>query len=380
MECLRVVVFAGPTGGHFYPALAFIAALKNRYPEANVLLLTGERGRSLAEKTRELTGREIDFLPDFPFPRPRKVDFVIQVIPFLLKLASAFSKTRRIFNTFRPNLTVGFGSYIAFPGLVESRRRNIPTLIHEQNCRMGWANTLTARYADQVAVSFEDTIISRVPYPHQVTGLPLRPSLLEKASLKRQTQRPILPSERIRILILGGSQGSQSLNDLWMGALSRFSREEKGKIAVMHITGKEKFEPIQKMYPAQEVEAWVAPFYERMEEIFPEADLALTRAGAGTLFELALFGIPAVVIPYPYAEGHQELNARYFADRGGVILLKQSECTGDVLYRKITELIHSSDLRENLSNKLKRLARPDASEKLIDIVEELLGERKTCTI
>lgn len=378
MEKVRIVIFAGPTGGHFFPALAFAEAFQRRHPGSETLLVTGERGRSLAEQVRNRFTGEFAFLPDFPFPRLRQSDFLIRILSFLLKLLAAFFRAGRIFETFKPQLAVGFGSYVSFPGLWECRRRKIPILIHEQNRKMGRSNAWAAGWANRIALSFETEESLRTSRVSVWTGLPLRASLIDCAHQKSRTRRLSFSPDRTRILVLGGSQGSQALNRLWTGVIDSFSNEEKCQIAVIHITGKESFETFKAMYFSKGIEAWVAPFHERMEELFSEADAALTRSGAGTLFELALFGLPAVVIPYPGAEGHQEENARFFADRGAVCLLRENECTVESLKKQVLELIHSKTLRERLSSGLSRLSRPDSAERLVDVAEELLTQKETC--
>lgn len=370
---MKVAVFAGPTGGHFFPALAFCQSFKERYPSSSILLVSGERGQNLIVQSEETSGVQFRTLPDFPFPRIKNWDFLFRAVPFLLKLLQAFWKTELLLNRFKPELTVGFGSYTSFPGVLASRRRKIPILIHEQNRSAGRANAWAARLADSIAVSFERT----QGFPPSVslvqTGLPLRAPIVRRAALPSRKDPSLFTPGKQRVLVVGGSQGSQSLNRLVLETWDLFSREEKQGLAVIHITGRKEFEGTKKMYFEKGIEALVYPFYERMEELYPEADLALTRAGANTLFELALFGLPAVVIPYPHADGHQELNAESFTRAGGVIHLPQLKAAPGRLKEKISELIRSSELRRQMSENLKRLARPEASDRLAELAEKLLG-------
>ena len=370
---MKVAVFAGPTGGHLFPALAFCQSFKERHPSSEILLVTGERGRNLVRPSEKTSGIQFCWLPDFPLPRIKNRDFLLQALPFLLKLLQAFWKTELLLNRFKPELTVGFGSYTSFPGVLASRRRKIPVLIHEQNRSAGWANAWAARLANQVAVSFERT----QGFPPSIslirTGLPIRAPLIHRAARSERKDPPLFAPGKERILVVGGSQGSQSLNRLVLETWDLFSREEKQGLAVIHITGRKEFEGIKKMYFEKGIEALVYPFHEQMEELYPEADLALTRAGANTLFEIALFRLPAVVIPFPYAEGHQELNAESFNRAGGVISLPESKVTPVRLKEKVFELLRSSDLRKQMSERLRGLARPEASRRLAELAEKLLG-------
>ncbi len=365
---MKLAIFAGPTGGHFYPALAFAEAFQKTHPDARLLFVTGERGRFLAKSAGGQFKGWFEFLPDFPFPRPGRPDFIIRAFPFLLKLTRAFIRSGEILNDFKPDLSVGFGSYVAFPGLWVSRKKKIPTLIHEQNRKMGKANARLTRLSDKVALSFDPEPARASDSAYVVTGLPLRRSLVEY-SLKKES---VKPSKRFRILVVGGSQGSQSMNRLWKEALGLFSDEEKKGLAVIHITGETDCEVFKAMYPEKGIEALVFPYHERMEELYSDADLAVTRAGAGTLFELALFGLPAIVFPYPYAEAHQELNARYFEEQGGLLIRHESELTPAQFKEEILELMKSQDRRNRMSRQLKELAQPHAAEQLVQTAESLL--------
>ncbi len=372
---MKVAIFAGPTGGHFFPAFAFLEAFKNRHPDAEILFVTGERGRFLTAQYPQPGGTRFEFLPDFPFPRPKKLNFIVEFFFFLIKLTRAFLQSGKLVNQFQPDLCVGFGSYVAFPGIWIGRNKKIPTLIHEQNQRVGRANAWLARLADRMAVSFKDTEAASGSPRLLWTGLPLRSSLLERASQRQSFPSP--DPEKFTILVLGGSQGASSLNRLWSEAVHSMSREEISRIAVIHITGNKDFEGVRAMYLAKEIEAMVSPFYEKMEDLYPQTHLAITRAGASTLFELALFELPAVIFPYPHADTHQELNARSFEKEGAIVFFSEKGCTGPYLKQKVFQILDAPAIRNRMVEGLRRIARPDASEKLVDAADELLS-RETC--
>ena len=367
---MKIAIFTGPTGGHFYPALAFAEAFLKRYPDSEILFVTGARGRRLTEKVQ--AGLRFELIPDFPFPRSRNWEFFLRIFQFLIKLTHAFTRTNRQLAAFGPQICIGFGSYASFPGLVAGRRRKIPTVIHEQNREMGKANRHLMRWADRIAFSFPVT----TPDPRVVvTGLPLRSPLVQKAAQKTQSTFPI-PPQKVRLLIVCGSQGSEAVNRLWLRTLGLLSREEKSKMAVTHITGEGDLGRFLKMYPALGVEAEVFGYYEKMEELYFRSDFAITRAGAGTLFELALFGLPAIVFPYPHAESHQEANARFFDQQEALILLNEAKCTPEELKENLLILTNSSELRRKLSNRIRCLARPNAAEALVDTARALLAEQE----
>ena len=373
---MKVVVFAGPTGGHFFPALAFLEAFKKRYPQANVMLVTGFRGYALGEKAKRQTEVELGFIQDFPLPRPSR-EFLIRFPVFLIKMAQAFVRAAGILWRFKPDLCVGFGSYAAFPGVLLAHFWKVPTLIHEQNIKLGRANAWLSRWADQVTLSFESQEQDTYSRPVVVTGYPIRYSLIKESGEKRYRDRVFTPESRLRILLVGGSQGSQSINRIWAEIILSLSDEEKSKMAVFHITGENDLERFKQMYSTERIEAEVFPFYERMEELYSKADMAITRAGAGTLFELALFGLPAVILPYPHADGHQEANAQYFEKQDAVLLIPEHEASPTRLKEAVFELIKSPALRSRLSQNVTRLGQRNASEKLVDTSEQLLS-REAC--
>jgi len=372
---MKIGIFAGPTGGHFYPAVAFAESFCKRHPGSEILFVTGERGRPLVTSVHRELAVQFDFIPDFPFPRPNGLEFFGRFFQFLLKLARAFRKSGRQITLFKPDLCIGFGSYASFPGLVMSRVKGVPTFIHEQNRKIGQANAWLTAWADRIALSFETGDPLTPDAKTIVTGLPLRASLVEEAV---KSGEPTLASSsgKVRILLVGGSQGSQAINQLWERMLRLLSDEEKLRLAVTHITGEGDLEHFKKMYPAIGIEAAVVAYHERMEELYSQADLAVTRAGAGTLFELALFGVPAIVFPYPHAEGHQEMNARYFERESALVLLSEEKCSPEELRENVFALVHSPELRKKLSRNVRELARPSAADHLVDAVEELLSEQE----
>ena len=369
---MRIVIFTGPTGGHFYPALAFAQAFKEKHPEGALLFVTSQRGRPLTQKAGARLDARFESLPDFPFPNVRLVDFIVGFPSFLLKLAQAFYKTGKIFEEFKPDLTVGFGSYASGPAILWSRWRKTPSLMHEQNRTMGQSNTWALGFVDRAALSFEPDEHPIQNPKIMVTGLPLRRALVDRALAPSASRARLFGTDRFRLLILGGSQGSRALNRLWGACFSGLPREEKMKLAVIHITGAQDYENTKAMYLADGVEAQVFSFHDGMEELFPQADLAITRAGAGTLFELALFGLPSVVVPYPHAGGHQDSNARYFESKGGVVRIPEAEATGERLAREIMTLMKTPVLREQMSNHLRKLARPEAAGMLVEAAEALI--------
>jgi len=350
-----VLVFAGPSGGHLFPALSFAEAWKKQDPSARLFLVTSEKAGPLTKAFTPGIFEDVVYLNNFPSVQ----GISLRSAGFLLKLARAFGASYRHLTRLKPDLSVGFGSYVSFPGMLLSAWKKIPTVIHEQNAVPGKATQWLAGHADGAAVSFPETLENAKLRRREVTGLPLRSRFYQSLSSPRTAPA----NGRVKLLIVGGSQGASFLNRTILDAFSLLNSEEKNKIAVTHITGEKDLVSVTETYRKQGLEAKVFPFFEKMESLYPEADLALTRAGANTLFELAMFRVPAVVIPYPHAGGHQADNARYFEKRGAVRVELESSLTPESLAAVLRELVADEDGRRRMSEAMGKLACPEAPEK-----------------
>ena len=274
----------------------------------------------------------------------------------------------------RPDLSVGFGSYVSYPGMRLSVWMKIPTLIHEQNLTPGKATQWLAPHVERVAVSFDDTFEELSQGKRAVTGLPLRSDL--RSSFAGKHPKPVkTAAERFRILIVGGSQGASRINQLILDAFLQFSPEELKKIAVKHITGTSDLRKITEAYQKMNIQAETFAFHNRMQEIYGETDLAITRAGANTLSELSLFGVPAMVIPYPFAGAHQIDNARFFENRKAVIVAEEETIDAAWMAQKIREMMNSPESLSLLSKNIQTLSCVDADEQLVKLAEDLLKGR-----
>lgn len=311
---------------------------------------------------------EVFYLEEFPFPS----GISLRSMTFLLQLPKAFLASANLLLRFKPDVCAGFGSYVSFPGIFLASLFRIPTLIHEQNLIPGKATRLLASRVTSVAVSFEETLSGKLD-GRTVTGLPLRSPLRESAKKRQPGKR-----EKFCVLVVGGSQGAQRLNGLFLEALEGLNSEEKKKIAVIHIAGTNDYTRVGESYKKMEIESDVFPFHEKMQELYLRADMAVTRAGANTLFELSLFRLPAIVVPYPYAEAHQAANAAYFEFRQAIVFKNQDTLSAHDLRREILRLMNSPEDCERLSENIAEIYSAEAEERLVDLAENLIPKlRKT---
>ncbi len=354
-----ILILAGPTGGHLFPAWAFAEALRAQRPGWRLCLLTGARARQLGQEFQSAPFDTVYYACDFHGISFHPLRLFQGLFGALTALVQAWTWISRE----KPALAAGFGSYASVPGVLLASWRGIPILLHEQNKIAGKATRFLMPHGRFLAASFEET----VPVPEKgrswtVTGLPIRRKLLEEArSFERDFNKP-----RLTWLVVGGSQGSQRINQQVCKTLELLSPEESQKLAVILITGKQSFEKTAAACRQLKIPVQVHPFFDKMHELFSQADFALTRAGANTLFELALFGVPAAVVPYPHAGAHQNENAAAFEKHGAVVLQKESSLSSDLLLRMIRIFMLDGGLRQRLSGKIRKLAKPRAAEELAE--------------
>ncbi len=361
---VRLAVFAGPTGGHIFPAQSFSEGFRKRFPGSVIDLVTCHRAKLMVDKMPQGIFRSVTYLPEFGFPSGLSLKTLkpFVLLPYLLLQAFFFLKKTQ------PDLCVGFGSFVSYPGMRVARWLRIPTLIHEQNKIPGKATHWLVPHVDAVAESFEGTRFLKKPKRLHTVGLPLRSFILEAAAKSGEVSTPRL----FTVLVVGGSQGAQGLNAAATDAFASLSDEERSKIAVIHITGKRDAEKVAERYSRLAMASEVHPFYSAMDELFQRVDLAVTRAGANTLFELALFGIPALVVPYPHAGGHQKYNAQAFAEKGGLALHDEDAGVKDWLAAELKKAVEDPGSLAGMANAMKKLAKPRATDALIEIARRMI--------
>lgn len=358
-----IAIFAGPSGGHLFPAQAYAEALQKRRPKSRRYLISSRRAEAFARNFAPGLFHEVFYLREFPFPS----GISLRSARFLLEFPRAFLDSDKIIRKIQPDLCAGFGSFVSYPGMMLAAWKKIPNWIHEQNQVPGKATRMLAPHAGGVAVTFPDTFKGQPLRERRITGLPVRDFL--KAASEKTVKKQ---GGRFRIIVVGGSQGAKNLNQIILQTFLRLSPEEKNYIAVTHITGRTDYETVRDFYRQNGISAEVHVFFEKMHELYENADMAITRAGANTLFELAMFRVPAVVIPYPYAGGHQADNAEYFAKRGALVMHPEASLTPEWLTQQI-QCFRSAEFRQQLSSRMAGLASPEAGERLADWTEELLG-------
>lgn len=364
-----VAILAGSSGGHLFPAFAVTEALRRIYPDVKFVLVSSRRAAAFVSSSGSGIFRDVLYLPEFPAPR----GISLKTLGFLLKLALAFWQSFVFLRKYQPSLCIGFGSYASFPGTVLARKMKIPVLIHEQNVAAGRATAKLAPYSDLILTSFPGNVCPQAKVKHIHVGLPIRPEL-RVAALQKTAQNQRANSDgKFHILVAGGSQGSEALNRSFLSMLGLLSTPEKAQIAVKHIAGKTGFESVREAYSKLGIDAEVFPFFEKMSDLYSWADWAVSRAGANSLFELAAFQIPALVVPYPFAGGHQAENAAYFEKAGAVEVCAEKDLNAEILLTALREVLNHPVKLEAMREAQRRLAVLDAADAAADVVKNILG-------
>lgn len=356
----HILIATGGSGGHLFPAFAVAEEIEHRWSEARVTLTTGPR--EIEREVCESAGRHATILP-----LPAGSDWKRQPVRFAQSLLQSRRTARRLIDETRPNLVVGTGGFAMTPVVSAAIRSKVPVVLLEQNVIPGRATRWYARKAAVVCSSFEQMDPPLAGAKIEFTGNPVRSVIAEVAKTGSRAGDTLL--------VLGGSQGARALNEslVWLAdksptLLSRWT--------IIHQTGgDESAREISGVYQRNRIRADVRPFFAEMAAAYSQADLVIARAGATTLAELACVGVPAVLVPYPYARDlHQHANARVFARQGAAAIVEQGSETAMTAERlqAAIESLTSEESRSIMSRQLRVLAKPDAARRVVDAIERLL--------
>ena len=313
------LIMAGGTGGHIFPGLAVAEALRERGWRVHWLGGKGRPGQPSME-SQLVPARGIAFEAiDFSGVRGKGM-LTLAWLP--LRLLQAFWQSIQVLRRVRPDVVVGLGGYITFPGGMMSVLLGKPLVLHEQNSVAGMANRVLAQVADRVFTAFPDVLKNA-----QWVGNPLRPAFMQQPDA---AQRFAGRSGPLKLLVVGGSLGARALNELVPKALALIN--EASRPQVTHQSGASQIEALRANYAAAGVTAELTPFIDDTAQAFADADLVIGRAGASTVTELAAVGAAAVFVPFPAAvDDHQTVNARFLVEAGGGWLLPQAGLTPESL-------------------------------------------------
>ena len=355
---LKVILSAGGTGGHIFPSLAVADAIKHRHPDAEILFV-GAQGKMEMERVPK-AGYQIEGLWISGIQRKLTLDNLI----FPVKLMSSLMKAKIIISKFKPDVVIGFGGFASGPTLRAAASKGIPTVIQEQNSYAGLTNKWLGKTVDKICVAFEGLEKYFPKNKIVLTGNPVRKDILDITPKRGEACKHFkLHTEKKTLLIIGGSLGAKSINE---GIMNDMKPLLANDIQILWQTGKNMYVSL-KMFEDERVR--IFDFIDRMDLAYAAADVIISRAGASSVSELCIVGKPVILVPYPHAaEDHQTKNAMALVNNDAAILIKDSEA-GEKLCPTTAELLKDADRQHKMSANIKKLARPNATE---DIVNEIL--------
>lgn len=347
-----VLVMAGGTGGHVFPALAVAQEMRERGLKVHWLGTRAGMEASLIPKA----GIAIDFISIKGLRGKGLLGWLLAPV----RIALAIGQAIRICLKIKPSVVLGMGGFVTGPGGLASWLLRKPLVIHEQNAIPGMTNRWLARLAQRVLEAFPESFARADKVFH--TGNPVRAGIL---GIDKPQQRYAMREGPIRVLVIGGSLGAQALNECVPAAIAHLDTHLRPE--VWHQSGRNKLDSTRKLFEANKVDARVVEFIDDMDAAYAWADILICRAGAMTVSEISNVGIASILVPYPHAvDDHQTANARYLTASGAAILIQQIELNPQRLADELTSLIQAG--RQHLltmANQALALARPQATEDVI---------------
>ena len=369
-----VLLAGGGTGGHVFPSLAVADALQRADPDLRIEFLGTNRG--LESTLVPAAGWRLHTIDTVPLAR--RMSAATLKIP--LVLARAVKQVRAIIAERDAVGAVVFGGYVSVPLALAAWRSRVPLVVHEQNAVPGVANRLAARWAAAVAVTHDGTALGSGPTV--VTGNPVRPGLDADAvaGLRAEALEHFgLDPERRTLLVFGGSQGARRINLAAVESLGRWSRPDQ--VQILHAAGRRDFAEVEAAWGAARADAGDhAPpvrcldFIDRMELAYAAADAVLCRAGASTLAEVTVLGLPSVLVPYPHATAdHQTANARSLAAAGGAVVIVDDQLDAARLVAEAEPLLLDDERRAATAAAARGFGRPDAADQVAALLLRAIG-------
>jgi len=362
---MKIILTGGGTGGHIYPALGVAEALRCENPEAELLFVGSRQGPE--GRIAQRAGLRFIGLPSRPFGQKLSIANAAA----LLTLAGALIRAILVLRRERPDLVIGTGGYTSAAVVLAQGLRRKPTLIHEQNAVPGRTNLFLSRFADAVCVTYEESVDHFRRKNVRVTGLPIRREIAAPRDKADARVKLGLKPDLFTVLVYGGSQGARGINKLTVAAVNLLQGQG---IQILHQTGARNYDDVKEIAPSDADFYHIVGYIDEPEVAYWAADLILCRSGASTLAELCAVGLPAILVPYPYAYAdHQMKNARVLEKRGAAVVVNEKTATGGELANHIAALHRDGERLRRMAAASIGLAQPDAALNVAKIAELLIS-------
>lgn len=362
---MRILVTGGGTGGHIYPALAFIRYVQKIQPDSEFLYVGTHRG--LENKIVPETGISFKTIKIQGFKRKLSLDNIKTVQLFL----ESIKRSKEILREFKPDIVIGTGGYVSGSVVYAAARMKIPTIVHEQNSVPGITNKFLSRFVDRVGICFPDAAQYFPENKTVLVGNPRAQEVVTSGKSEVLEQYGLLP-EVPTVLIFGGSQGALKINQAVIQALPKFSQKE---YQILYASGDRYYNEISDRFDIEKISRNLSlqPYIKNMTDVMANVDLLIGRAGATSIAELTALGLPAILIPSPYVTNdHQTKNAQSLVNAGAVKMIRDDELTGETLVEAVDEIMGDSDRRLAMAEASRKEGIPDAAERLWSLVNELV--------
>lgn len=356
-ENIRAVIATGGTGGHIFPGIAIAQALLKAGVKEVMFL---GRANSLEQK--------IVYRYGYPFKDINSAGIMgkkwTSKIKGAFQVGFGIGQCLYFLKHYRPKIVLGLGSYTSAPALIAAKCLGIPIVVHEQNLIPGVANRILGKWAERVCLSFKETTFYFPQKKYAITGNPVREEIINVHREKGE--------ERLRILVLGGSQGAHSINQAFLEAWEEL-KHWQGQILLTHQTGERDYVWVKRTYEKVGTKAHVVSFIYNMAEVYAKTDLIIGRAGATSLAEITTLGIPSILIPFPLAtHQHQFYNAKRLALAGAAIVIRQDQLNGKFLAEKITNFLKNRQLLQFMAKRALSFGTPQAGEKIAALCKSII--------
>lgn len=367
----RILLTGGGTGGHVYPALSVAEQLQTDNTVEGLLYI-GAKGH-LEEKLAQAQGIEFIGLEFSGMPRKLSPKIIIWFWQFLKSIAMA----RALIEVFKPTVILGTGGYASAPVLAAALLGHRPYVIHEPDAHAGLVNRIFGRYARLVSLGMEagNDQIGVTKERYVVNGNPVSSRFLKMPNRKKALAELGLDPHKKTVVITGGSQGAQALNKAVYDMLPMIIAEKINWLQIVHQVGDKNWDEMQATVPSNlKDSSFYKPrkYFDNLEVAYAACDLAICRAGAMTLSELFVAGVPAILVPYPHAaQDHQTHNAKFVESQGGAKMIVQSDLTPERLYALITDLLQDKTKLSTMRNQMLALAKRNAASDLAEQLKQI---------
>ena len=356
---MRVIISAGGTGGHIYPALAIINKIKELEPNSEFLYI-GTHNRM-----------EKDIIPKYNIPFETIEIYginrknIFKNFKTLKCFYNSIKKCKKLIKEFKPDVVIGVGGYVTGAVIYSAKKLGYPTFIHEQNSIPGKANLFLSKYADKIGVSFKSTIKEFPEYKTVYTGNPCSEEAIKKEIVPKSKYG--LTNKKL-VLIVMGSLGSEKITSMMKKTIDLFSNKE---YEVIFVTGSSSYDEFENIKLSKTVK--VVPYIENLSGFMKNVDVMVSRAGASTLSEIMALQIPSILIPSPYLpNNHQYKNAIDLVEKKAALLIEEKNLNGKLLVEQIDELINNKELYKDIKENLKKLSITDSADRIYNVLKEMI--------